>query len=116
MSYMGHAENCTCSECYVRRQQTPPAPVAQPVYEQQTIEIAGLDPAKPRSGVRIKEMVPLPRGVDFATMAIVGAARLEVAAGEVVALLVRFTWGAQRTLAVWWDREVRAIVAQGVEE
>jgi len=30
---MNHSEQCNCAECYVKRQQTPPAPVAQPTPE-----------------------------------------------------------------------------------
>lgn len=131
MTYMGHSEGCTCSECYVRRQQTAPAPVAQPVHEQQTIEIGG--PSVPSAGrappiriqfagvtpgVQLREAVPLPSGVDWEQLDIVGAAHLKLGYGEreVVALLARFTWGARMLLAIWWDGEERVIKAHGVDE
>lgn len=119
---MSHNEQCGCSECYVRRQQTPQMPMGVPVPAQQ--EIRGLGQKDPEwrflggttpgtDTVRLREPVPLPIGVDWSTLRIVGASRLEVEAGEVVALLGEVHG---QMLAIWWDKAERVIRARGVDQ
>lgn len=116
MNYMGHADNCTCAECYVRRQQMPPAPVAQPVHEQQTIEL-GEPPERDRPlnwpfTVNLKEIVPLPK-LQWQMMKVLGAGRIDLLQGgaEIVAMVV-VDMQTSETYAVWWDRNARVMRTQ----
>lgn len=116
--YMGHSEGCGCSECYVMRGQRPVAPVAQPIHEQQTLELSEPELPLPIAAtaltVALTAIVQLPP-LPWACMTVVGAGRLDLAQeGAEVVAIIAVNEGTNEQWAVWWDRNVRKLVASRV--